>query len=63
MVEAKIYMKSGNVIEFKCEEIIIAQDRLGNITGYRIDHEASKERLLGVSIGNIEGITTKELVR
>ncbi|WP_040328574.1 hypothetical protein [Clostridium ihumii] len=62
MVEAKIYMKSGNVIEFKCEDIIITQNGFGNITGYKITHGDSKERLLDVSIENIEGITTKELV-
>ncbi len=61
MVRVKFYMKSGNIIEFKCESIELAKNDYGTLIGYNVNHGNSKEKLISADITNIEGITTREL--
>lgn len=60
MIKVNLFMKSGNIIKFKCEEIEIKRNGLGTLTGYSITHGESMHRLMDVEISAIEGITIED---
>ncbi|GEM_PF-3097449 len=62
MVKVKFYMKSGQVIEFQCEEIEIESDSNNQLVRYEATFGESKQRLIYGKITDIEGITVEDLV-
>lgn len=58
---AKLYMKSGSVIEIECDnfEVVTSGEELENINFYNI---VGDEKLMFVDLKNIECVTTQKII-
>lgn len=61
MQKIRVYMKSGNIITFECEELSVKKDGFGVIIELNWKNGDSKLRLIQMDLSKIEGITTENL--
>ena len=60
MNKITLYMKSGNKIEFECEEMEKTENGLGELVRLSWTNGNSNKRLLKVTLENIEGIVAED---
>lgn len=61
MHKVTIFLKSGNRMEFDCEELTTVRNGFGAIVRLKWNSGKSKKRLTEVDIDQIEGIVVEDI--